>query len=100
MIPFFFTTYKKAPLATVISFLASMCFVGTLFLTVGYFLNWSGVKDEMTMGESLLAAGVFAVIGFLMKKTGGSARQTQAEKAGGESRRIPARGQLHPAPRV
>ena len=68
MIPFFFTTYKKAPLATVISFLASMCFVGTLFLTVGYFLNWSGVKDEMTLGESLFFAGVLAVIGFLMKK--------------------------------
>lgn len=64
MIPFFFTRYRKAPLATCVSFCSSACYVVTLFFTVGYAFNWDGVQDTGSLGESLLVAVCFAAIGF------------------------------------
>lgn len=68
MIPFFYRTYRKAPLATFISLLSSGCYLLTALFTIGYFMNWSGLKDEMQLGESLLVAGSFLVVGILFMK--------------------------------
>ena len=67
-IPFFFTSYRKAPLATCLSFLSSMNYLFAVFFVVGYILNWSGARADMTLGESLIAGAVFGVIGFAMGK--------------------------------
>ena len=40
MIPVFFRRYKKAPLATCVSFMATFCFIIALFFSVGYVFNW------------------------------------------------------------
>ena len=65
MIPFFFRRYRKAPLATCVSFLASMCFLFAILFSVGYFLNWEGLRDSGTsMGNSLLVALLSAAAGF------------------------------------
>ena len=68
MIPFFFTSYKKAPLATCMSFLSSMNYLFAAFFVVGYIMNWSGARADMTLGTSILAGGVFALIGFGLGK--------------------------------
>ena len=68
MIPFFFTRYRKAPLATCISFLSSMCWLFAVLFSVGYFLNWAGLKDDMSLGGSLAMAALSALIGFGLKK--------------------------------
>lgn len=68
MIPFFFTRYRKAPLATCVSFCSSMCYVLTLVFSVGYFLNWEGIRESGSLGGSLLAAACFAAAGFGLMK--------------------------------
>ena len=62
MIPFFFTSYKKAPLATCMSFLSSMNYLFAAFFVVGYIMNWSGARADMTLGTSILAGGVFGLV--------------------------------------
>ena len=91
MIPFFFTRYRKAPLATCCSFLSSMCYLCAVLFSVGYFLNWSGLKDESSLGESLLVAAVFAVLGFgLMKLAEWLAVRKQKKLAAKETPAAPA----------
>lgn len=86
MIPFFFTRYRKAPLATCVSFLSSMCYLIALLFSVGYLLNWSGLRDEMQLGPSLLMAACFAAIGVGLMKLGEwlaiRKQRKLAEKAG------------------
>ena len=68
MLPFFFTRYKKAPLATCVSFISSMFYVFALLFSVGYAFNWEGIRDSGSVGESLVAAACFAVAGFALMK--------------------------------
>lgn len=69
MIPFFFRRYRKAPLATCVSFMATICFMGTVLFTVGYFMNWEGLRDSgTTMGQSLLAAAACTAVGICFWK--------------------------------
>ena len=69
MIPFFFRRYRKAPLATCVSFLATVCFIFAVFFSVGYFLNWEGLRDKGgSAGESLIVAAVSAVLGIAFWK--------------------------------
>lgn len=64
MIPIIFRRYKKAPLATFVSFLATACFAVALICSVGYAFNWEGIRDSSSLGQSLLIAAVFAALGF------------------------------------
>lgn len=63
MIPIFFRRYRKAPLATCVSFLATCNFIIAFVFLVGYILNWEGMREEMTLVTSLLAAAAFAALG-------------------------------------
>ena len=57
MIPVFFRRYKKAHLANCVSYLGTFCFIGAIYFSVGYFMNWEGLRDHgMSMAECLLTA--------------------------------------------
>ena len=69
MIPVFFRRYKKAHLANLVSYLGTFCFIGAIYCSVGYFMNWEGLRDQgMSMGECLAIAAACAVAGFLCWK--------------------------------
>ena len=68
MIPFFYRRYVKAPLATFISILSSGAFLLAVLFSVGYFFNWSGIKDEVPLQDCLIAAACGVVAGFVLRK--------------------------------
>ena len=68
MIPFFYKRYHKAPLATFVSVLSSLLYLGAVLLSAGYFFNWAGIRDEMKLEESLTAAVVALAVGFILMK--------------------------------
>ncbi len=81
MIPVFFRRYKKAPLATCVSFMATFCFIIALFFSVGYVFNWEGMRSENdSLGESLLVAAVFAVVGIALWKLAAWLAQRKYDK--------------------
>ena len=64
MIPIFFKRYKKAPLATCISFLSTASYAIAAYLLLGYILNWDGLQDDGSVGEIILIVAVFVAVGF------------------------------------
>lgn len=68
MIPFFFRTYRNAPLATFISLLSTGCYAITLLMTLEYLMNMEGLRDEVPLGTCLLIAAVSAAAGFGLGK--------------------------------
>ena len=68
MIPIIFTRYKKAPLATCISFLSTAFYAIAAYLVLAYILNWDGLRDGTSVVEIILLAVVFAAVGFGLMK--------------------------------
>ncbi|MBQ8087727.1 MAG: zinc ribbon domain-containing protein [Clostridia bacterium] len=68
MLPFFYTSYKKAPLATCVSFIASMFILLAVLFSVGFLLNWQDLRQELSLGTSLLAAAAFGALGFGLRQ--------------------------------
>ena len=68
MIPFFYTRYKNAPLATFISILSSCFFAGAVILVVTTVFDWKAAQEGGTIGEIFGCAAAFIVLGFLLRK--------------------------------
>ena len=48
--------------------MSTLTLVIIIVFVVGYIMNWSGARADMTLGTSILAGGVFALIGFGLGK--------------------------------
>ena len=68
MIPIFFTRYKKAPLATCVSFLSTAFYAIAAYMVLAYILNWDGLRDGASAVEIILLAVVFVAVGFGLMK--------------------------------
>ena len=91
MVPFFFTRYRKAPLATCVSFCSSACYLFAVLFSVGLLFNWSGIRDDVGVGESLLVAVFFGVAGYgLMKLAEWLAKRKQSKLAAAASQQATA----------
>lgn len=64
MIPFFFRHYKKAPLATCVSYLSTLGYAGAFLFTIGYVMNWEGMRDELPLAYCLMLAVFSGAVGF------------------------------------
>ena len=85
MIPFYFTHYRKAPLATFISMFSSGCYLLAVLFSVGLLFNWSGIRDDVGIIEGLLAALFFGAAGYgLMKLAEWLAKRKQSKLAAAE----------------
>ena len=82
MIPIFYTRYKNAPLSTFISLLSSGCYIIAIFFCFGYFLNLDGMREEVALGETVLMAAIFVIMGIVGNKcAGGLAARKQRKLA-------------------
>ena len=68
MIPIFFTRYKKAPLATCVSFLSTAFYAIAAYMVLAYILNRDGLRDGTSVVEIILLAVVFVAVGFGLMK--------------------------------
>lgn len=90
MIPIIFRRYKKAPLATCVSFMATACFAVAVICSVGYLLNWEGMRESGSLGENQLVAAVFALLGFGLWKLAAWLAERKYQKMRGDAAPAPA----------
>ncbi len=97
MIPFFFTHYRKAPLATCISFCSSACYLLAALFSVGLLFNWGGIRDDVGVAESLLTAVFFGAAGYgLMKLAEWLAIRKQSKLAAAAPKPVAPKGRFCP----
>lgn len=80
MIPFFYTRYKNAPLATFVSILSSGCFLLAVVLVVTTVSEWKSAQEGGTIGEIFASAAASVVVGFLLRKAAGALAKRKYRK--------------------